>query len=232
MYRLEPIVPLRDSEMPVYAELLYGPYSGGHKPKHLALWREWYGRLADRVPQKLADGKFQGISVNVDTEHLLDEQILESLMKLSGLPVGIEWTEGHDASLSWVEVELAGANLVRLADDCNFPIILDDVGAGEDMLFRLARVAHSSGKLFAKIDGGIFQQSLVSSRLHAMLRGMIRLFHAQGMLVCIEWIENEYHLERAKSLGADYGQGFLWAEAETEPVALSGGQATPYLFSR
>lgn len=206
-YAVEPIVSLCGSDdSPRWGELLY---RGSAFPQTIEDWRDWHKALPSIVPEVLAAGDFDQISVNVDSEHLLDAKILEDLYRLEGLPVLLEWTEHRVKNLNIRDIMRVGKRLEALRSQLNAPVVLDDLGAGEDSFRRLCALQPD----LVKIDGEIFQLTRRYPRIIKLLCAKIKAYEDAGIPVVVEWIETIADLSVARKLGATWGQGYLWTHA-------------------
>jgi EAL domain-containing protein (putative c-di-GMP-specific phosphodiesterase class I) len=63
-----------------------------------------------------------------------------------------------------------------------------------------------------KLDGSFVGTIAADSRLRAIVRHSIGLAHDLDMLVIAECIENEIQKNMLRSIGCDFGQGFLFSK--------------------
>ena len=99
------------------------------------------------------------------------------------------------------------AQIAQLRKD-GFGLLLDDFGTGWSSLEYLLRL-HVHG---VKID------QVVSSTIgtpigDALVRAVAGLARELGLTTTIEGIETQVQADRARELGCDYGQGYLWSAA-------------------
>ncbi len=88
-------------------------------------------------------------------------------------------------------------------------IAIDDFGTGMANLDRVGRLPLTE----LKIDKNIFWAFTEGRFPMAILNGILEYCRNNGIESVIEGIETKHHLDQAKSLGADYGQGFYWGRA-------------------
>lgn len=200
---VESIHPLnRQQEVFRWGELLYR----GVFVQHLEQWRDWYRDMPQRI--SAIHEMYGRVSVNIDSAQMLDPTIESSLYELAGLPVAIEWTENLSVGIGSREIMLVGQRLEALRRERGFPVVLDDVGAGQDTLGRLCALHPDA----VKMDGAIFQLARTSSRIRQLLDFKVRFYEQQMKIpVVIEWIETPDDLLLAQDMGASWGQGFLWS---------------------
>lgn len=92
-------------------------------------------------------------------------------------------------------------------------IALDDVGRGEDSLFRFLEITPD----IVKIDM-VFIRDIHKNKVKKdITRYLINLSHANNMLVVVEGIEQEEELRVVKELDADLVQGWLIGKPTSEP---------------
>ena len=84
-------------------------------------------------------------------------------------------------------------------------IAIDDFGTGYSSLSLLARLPID----YLKIDSGFTRSLDGSDRDRIVVRAIVDLARALGLLVVAEGIENEAQLERLRELGVATWQGFL-----------------------
>ncbi|NLF04165.1 MAG: EAL domain-containing protein [Actinomycetales bacterium] len=118
-----------------------------------------------------------------DQRENLTLEITESAL-LDDLPLGIE------------TLETLRSEGVRIA--------LDDFGTGYSSLARLAHLPVD----VLKVDQQ-FAQDATSPRGRAVLRGIVEIAHASGLLVVVEGVETVEQFEIVAELGADQVQGYL-----------------------
>lgn len=96
-------------------------------------------------------------------------------------------------------------------------IALDDFGTGYSSLARLSQLPVD----VLKVDRQ-FASDSSSPRGRAVLRAIIEIAHASGLLVVVEGVETPEQLETIADLGADRVQGYLVGHASTQaPTAVS-----------
>lgn len=87
-----------------------------------------------------------------------------------------------------------------------FHIALDDFGVGINNVDSLMNLHCDE----VKIDKKIFWQFFANRSSDSIAREVVKFCQSAGIRTTIEGIETRDHLEYARDLGADYGQGFLW----------------------
>ena len=101
------------------------------------------------------------------------------------------------------------AQTCHILRDHNLMISIDDYGTGLSNIDRISKIPFSE----IKIDKDIFWSYCEGMLPASMLRAIVDMCHDRSAKCVIEGIETEAHLEKAKALGADYGQGFHWGQA-------------------
>ncbi|WP_417621010.1 EAL domain-containing protein [Parasphingorhabdus sp.] len=107
------------------------------------------------------------------------------------------------------------ANIKVVAEICQMlsryglTVSIDDYGTGHSNLDRIAEIPF--GEL--KLDKEIFWAFCNDRVPITVLGSIIDFCHLRGAKTVVEGIETPFHLEKARLLGADQGQGFYWGHA-------------------
>ncbi len=86
-------------------------------------------------------------------------------------------------------------------------VMIDDFGTGYSALSYLYVLPCDT----LKLDGSFIGTIATDSRLRAIVRHSIGLAHDLGMTVIAECIENDIQKNMLRSIGCDFGQGFLFS---------------------
>ncbi|MFC0104547.1 GGDEF domain-containing phosphodiesterase [Sphingopyxis terrae] len=161
--------------------------------------------LAEIAGWPRALGKLR-VSLNITAADLGDPDFADrfaAMVKASGVDpdrLTLELTE--QAMLS--DPASAAAQLAQIrALGC--AIAIDDFGTGYSSLSLLARLPID----YLKIDNGFTRTIDGSDRDRIVVRAIVDLARALGLLVVAEGVENERQLERLRELGVATWQGFL-----------------------
>ena len=107
------------------------------------------------------------------------------------------------------------ANIKVVAEICHMlsqyglAVSIDEYGTGHSTIDRIAEIPFSE----LKLDKEIFW-AFCNGRVPITILGSIIDFcHMRGAKSVIEGVETPFHLEKARLLGADEGQGFYWGHA-------------------
>ncbi|MCL2877092.1 MAG: EAL domain-containing protein, partial [Betaproteobacteria bacterium] len=92
--------------------------------------------------------------------------------------------------------------------EANIAVLIDDFGTGYSALSYL----HTLPCDIIKLDGSFVSTITADSRLRAIVRHSIGLAHDLGMTVVAEGIESETQSHMLRSIGCDFGQGFLFSK--------------------
>lgn len=206
--KLEPIYDLRSGQ-PHGVECL----CARRVPGNVDAWRLWYQHLITTVSlDVLPDDVF--VAINLDADHLLDQNIVGLFDKLSGYPIMLEWTErGNAATDNFSGMQAVADILEGLRIRHGFRIALDDMGSGEDGLRRLSLVNPD----LIKIDGNLFKLACQKDRVAQLLEAHIRIYNRYAPVV-VEWIETTDDYRLAINLGGMYGQGYYWEDRGNEMI--------------
>jgi len=211
----QPIVSLKTGEVHGYEALLRGniPGKGAISPPDIVVAARNLG-LLDTLTQRVAQtavpaieevcrltGRRLSVSINIETDQLTwDSEALEWLAhRAADSPARIvaEITERGETDWTAEQDELVTELNAR-----GVHFALDDYGAGQSRLRAVARRRWYAVKMdrdFLTTD----QTGLT------MLRHNVAAMHELGQVVVLEGLEDADQLALAKSLGIDYGQGFL-----------------------
>lgn len=101
------------------------------------------------------------------------------------------------------------AEICRMLADYGLAVSIDDYGTGQSNLDRIAAIPFAE----LKLDKEIFWAFCNNRVPIAVLSSIIDFCHMRGAKTVVEGIETPFHLEKARLLGADHGQGFYWGRA-------------------
>jgi EAL domain-containing protein (putative c-di-GMP-specific phosphodiesterase class I) len=214
----QPLVDLRDESIVGYEALARGPLGALASPDRLFDTARRLGRLQelDEMCRRTAiiEASAAGIAapltlfVNVEPE-ALDRASLAELLRLAdatadGPQLVLEITE---RALAFQPAELLRS--VQCLREAGWRIALDDVGADDSSLAFMALLRPDVVKLDIQ---------LVQSRPDAAIAQIVSAVNAyserSGCLLLAEGIETRQHLDVAKSLGAQVGQGWLFGRPQ------------------
>ena len=104
--------------------------------------------------------------------------------------------------------------LQRLRDS-GIAVLIDDFGTGYSALSYL----HTIPCDVLKLDGSFVSTVTTDARLRSIVRHSIGLAHDLGMAVVAECIESERQSHMLRSIGCDFGQGYLFSKPVTAEEA-------------
>ncbi|MHB8252344.1 MAG: EAL domain-containing protein [Acidiferrobacter sp.] len=193
----EPIVNL-ETHAVIGGEMLHP----APRPTSATHWRAWYaqvGQLAAQTPHGWC-------TINLDSHQITDTRLIRALTgamrEAAHLDWHLEWTERGRNNL----VEKAARAFVVLRDRLDVGLIIDDVGAGQDGLRRIALTAPD----VIKIDRHLLVRAHTYKTARDIIEHIIHLGAAIGADSVLEGIETDTDLALARSLGVPLGQGYLW----------------------
>lgn len=93
---------------------------------------------------------------------------------------------------------------------------LDDFGAGTTALQTLRALPAD----YLKLDGAYIRKVAQSARDRAFIAAMVELAASVGAATVAEWIETEDQAEALRTLGVEYGQGWLFGRSGPLPAGL------------
>ena len=161
--------------------------------------------------QRLSPDLALSISVNLSTKQFSQPALIEQVRQLLSHPeleggrinLKLEITE----SVIMENTEAAKAMLEQLKQ-MGVQLLIDDFGTGYSSLSYLHRFPIDT----VKIDQSFISHMSTDSESAEIVRAIVSLAHNLGMNVIAEGIELSEQLQQLKSLGAEYGQGFLFAK--------------------
>ncbi len=212
----QPVISLDTGDV-VASEALLRPMIDGQgvSPEELLNWARVQGVLEGldlaALGSSVANAGEAGpgtLLVNVEPSTLVahtDEVIRILDSRAPGIQIVVEVTERALAA--------DPAGLLRATEELNahgYPIALDDVGAIPDSLALLDVIRPS----IVKLDMTLLRES--SDPANLQVAGAVSAYtEATGAQVIAEGIETQEDLMRARILGANLGQGWLWGRPGT-----------------
>ena len=161
---------------------------------HARQWQDLVGREAAPL-----------ISVNLSPNQLLDEHLpprIAATLEDAGLDpdrLVLEFTEG-----ALMQDPSAVVRQIRMIRRSGIHLAIDDFGTGHSSLGRLQEFPISS----VKIDRS-FVQHVVDRTGSSLVKAIVDLAHALGMVKVAEGVETELQQDLLNELGADLSQGYL-----------------------
>lgn len=101
------------------------------------------------------------------------------------------------------------SEICRMLAQYGLKVSIDDYGTGHSNLDRIAEIPFAE----LKLDKEIFWAFCNDRVPITVLGSIIDFCHMHGAKTVVEGIETPFHLEKARLLGADQGQGFYWGRA-------------------
>lgn len=172
------------------------------RPTHATHWHAWYAQV-DQLAVQVPGG---WCTINLDSCQIMDPRLIqvlaEALRKAPHLDWYLEWTERGRHQV----VESAAQAFVALRDHLGVGLIIDDVGAGQDGLRRIALTTPD----IVKIDRHLLIRAHTHKIARDIIEHIVHISAANGADTVLEGIETETDLTLARSLGVPFGQGYLW----------------------
>jgi EAL domain-containing protein (putative c-di-GMP-specific phosphodiesterase class I) len=179
--------------------------------RQLAAWRALPGAGADLF-----------MAVNVSPRQLAVPRLaddVEHLLAVTGVPASalfLEITEGAVMA----NPEAAALTLLRLKD-LGVRIAVDDYGSGNASINYLRQLPLD----VLKIDGSLVRGVEHSAEARAIMRAIVEVGHALGLVTVAEGVETEAQLAVARELGCQIIQGWCFSPAlaaRTATALVSG----------
>ena len=158
------------------------------------------------------------IAINVSAVQLQDEHFAERVGRIVSAPgltssfirLALEVTETHVMT----DIDRSVVLLTQMRD-LGMAIILDDFGTGYSSLSYLQRLPVD----VLKIDKLFVEQIDGKAQDRTLVEGIVALSRSLGLVTVVEGIERSEQLSVVEELGCTYGQGFLFARAQTADEA-------------
>lgn len=149
------------------------------------------------------------LSLNISPQSLLSNSFLETITefaKVSDLPnIYFEITE---------RTPLDFASL-RTLELLGYGVFVDDFGQGHSGLIQVIEILKkiSSDRFMIKFDIW-FSRNIKDKDVYNLLYESLRIIHSYKLQAIAEGIETEEQLDLWRSLGCNFGQGWLWGKAK------------------
>ena len=149
------------------------------------------------------------VSVNLSAKQLARPDLANELFDIIA---------GHGLAAERLRFEVTESLLTRSSGpdidtlrklrEAGIAVLIDDFGTGYSALSYL----HTIPCDIVKLDGSFIGSVTTDQRLRAIVRHSIGLAHDLGMSVVAECIESEDQSHMLRSIGCDFGQGFLFSK--------------------
>jgi EAL domain-containing protein (putative c-di-GMP-specific phosphodiesterase class I) len=143
------------------------------------------------------------LGLNLSAAAVADPRTQELLLRHSGSNIGVEITEHTPID----DYQQLNADLQPLRT-AGINIVIDDAGAGFASLSHILQLRPDTIKLDISLVRGIHGDPV----RRALARSLVGFAHEIGAALIAEGVETEAERETLASLGATYGQGYLWGK--------------------
>jgi diguanylate cyclase (GGDEF)-like protein/PAS domain S-box-containing protein len=167
-------------------------------------------RQAYRWQQEYQMGSPLRINVNLTSSLVERPDLLrriQNILKQTGLRPHMLNLEVDEAILSASHGQVPG--IIHALREIGVGVEIDNFGTGESSLLNLRRFPISG----AKIARSFVQQIDATPESGLLVQTLVNLLHEVGLPATAEGVETEQQLHRLKSLGCDYGQGYLFSSS-------------------
>lgn len=165
-----------------------------------------------------ASGRRTKFAINLSGQSMQNEQFFRTLHAKLALNkeladrIIFEITE----STNMQNLDMASGFIQTLQND-GFKVCLDDFGAGSGSFQYL----HKLPVDYVKIDGSYTRKILTSDRDSIMVKNLVQMCHDLDVKVIAEMIESDDQAQALRTLGIDYGQGYLFGKPSAKPEYAS-----------
>jgi diguanylate cyclase (GGDEF)-like protein/PAS domain S-box-containing protein len=172
--------------------------------------REWQAQYRFNPPLQ--------INVNLTSSLLARPNLvnnIQQILKKTGLSANTMNLEVTESIVS-ANHELV-VRIIQALQEMGVRVEIDNFGTGVSSLLNLKRFPFSA----VKIDRAYIQLIDQDESGAQLVRTIVELAHKLGMHATAEGVENEGQLQQLRSMGCDFGQGFLFAASQA-PAAIIG----------
>jgi EAL domain-containing protein (putative c-di-GMP-specific phosphodiesterase class I) len=150
------------------------------------------------------------VSVNVSAKQLLADdfaQVVRASMAASSIEP--EWVHLELTESSLIEDSTPSVRLLEATRDLGVELIVDDFGKGYSSLAYLKALPVSA----LKIDREFIVGLETGENDALIVQAVLSLARALNLDVIAEGIENLAQARLLRTMGCEYGQGYIWSEA-------------------
>jgi EAL domain-containing protein (putative c-di-GMP-specific phosphodiesterase class I) len=206
---LEALARLRDDDGSILPPTRFLPALGD--TDLIVLFGQGLRQALDRRQALLQAGHALDVSINAPAAALTDPRYAEmaaAVLTTHACPAGAVLFEILESPIGTDHAAPAGAAGMQALKALGVRLVEDDLGAGYSTLIRLRQWPFDRVKIDQAIVRQIGDDPLPALRF---IRQLIRLGHELGLEVVVEGLETAGSVEAALILGADLGQGYVFA---------------------
>lgn len=165
------------------------------------------------------------VAVNVSSSQLLGAGLIDDVRQIMG-------REGVERGTFKIEItesvvmerpEAAAQVLTRLLQ-MGVGLACDDFGTGHSSLGNLRRLPFDT----LKVDRSFIDPDQDDAKAATVLESIMALAHRLGLKVVAEGVQNQEQVERLRTLGCDFGQGYFIGEPITAKQVVDALSGLPY----
>jgi EAL domain-containing protein (putative c-di-GMP-specific phosphodiesterase class I) len=161
-----------------------------------------------------SSGRRTKFAINLSGQSIQNEQFFKTLHAKLSLNKELSDRLMFEITESTTIKDLEMVNhFIKILQGDGYKVCLDDFGAGSAS-FQYLHQLHVD---YVKIDGSYTRKILTSERDAIMVKNLSQMCLDLKIHVIAEMIEEESQAERMKSLGVQYGQGYLFGKATAKP---------------
>lgn len=174
-------------------------------------------RFISENKEKLEKSGVRYIEVNLSTiqcmEYGIDKKAIEIMKEFNVEPSWINFEITETAEVNSLDYLRKNINELQKSD---ISFSLDDYGSGNANINYLLELPFE----IVKIDKFILWNAFQNPTQMEALESTVHMLHELGIKIVVEGIENEEYLEKMKSLGCEYFQGYYFAKPMSEQAYL------------
>lgn len=161
-------------------------------------------------------------AINVSAVSLTSDAYVQGLLRMTAaIPdirkrLMVEITE----TTALQDLDAANARIAALRN-AGIKVCLDDFGVGAASLDYLRRLRID----IVKIDGGFVRDIATDRTARAMIGHLVELCRELKVLTVAEMVETEAQADAVRTLGVDYGQGWLFGRPTAVPAVAASAPA-------
>ena len=180
-------------------------------------------RLVETLEQKQRQGQDPKVAMNVSARSLQSTLFVDHFRRIMKAHSKVARQLALEVTETANIIEFgAFNNILQLLRKDGHEISLDDVGTGSTSFETLRQLSVD----FVKIDGQYVQSAMSNKKDRAILESVVKLCSGFGFWIIGEMVETLEQQNYLKSVGIEYGQGYLFGKPASELRDLKESRET------